>query len=626
MNLYRVTTIDSLSKLTLSNEQKLRPGQIIQGKVLKLFPENKAEILLGKERLIASLEVGLQAGSKYHFQVQSASEFIELKVLGEKLQGQGEVDIAKLLNQLGLKQSKPNLNLLTTLTRLKIPFDKQQLAQAVSLLKEEKNKAATIKILTEMIAQKLPIKNSIFQALSMKNNMTLSEQLQTVVQQIQRNSVFETAKMTAVEKAPTTPEAASMKVTEDNLVRNISALIDKPLPFKAAFVQEVLGRETIHSKVLFQTLQGLGLIDLRADFTKWVSEWTVFSQKENTPVAQMQANQQIAARLPLQINEQEIIQILTKISEQRPAFNTAIRTFLAEWDQQLNFHQLVKANMLTGEFNRFISDFQKEILPFFQENNPPMVKQLTNTSESLGAFHSAIKALANGEELSRLIHLLQKSVNNEQFMSLDPKQQFLQLQKLTVNTLGINYENQLITESDPLKQTETIKGLLLQLIANSAETASQESNVKLLHLINGIQLQSVNETQAMVQASLQIPAERLGLVKDLELEFEGKKNNNGEINPDYCRILFYLELGNLKETIIDLNIQQRMVSLTIFNNHEAIKAAAALFKKKLEMNLESMNYKLSALHYKKIEDKEKERPISEISFSDSNQEGVDYRI
>lgn len=626
MNSYRVTTTDSLSKLTLSNEQKLRPGQIIQGKVLKLFPENKAEILLGKERLIASLEVGLQAGSKYLFQVQSASEFIQLKVLGEKLQGQGEVDIAKLLNQLGLKQSKPNLNLLTNLTRLKIPFDKQQLTQAVSLLKEEKNKAAAIKILTEMIAQKLPIKNSVFQALFMKNSTTLSEQLQTVVQQIQRNSVSETAKMAAVEKAPMIPQADSMKVTQDNLVRNITALIDKPLAFKEAFVQEVLGRQPIHSKALFQTLQGLGLTDLRADFTKWVSEWTAFSQKENIPITQLQANQQIAAPLPLQINEQEIIQILTKINEQRPAFNAVIRNFLTQWDQQLNFHQLVKASMSTGDFKRFISEFQKEMLPFFQESNLPMVKQLTNTPELLSVFHSAIKTLANGEELSRLMHILQKSVNDEQFMSLDPKQQFLQLQKLTVNTLGINYENQLITESDPLKQTETIKGMLLQLIANPAETASQESNTKLLHLINGIQLQSVNETQALIQASLQIPAERLGLVKDLELEFEGKKKNNGEINPDYCRILFCLELGNLKETIIDLNIQQRMVSLTIFNNHEAIEAAATLFKKKLEMNLESMNYKLSALHYKKIEDKEKERPIPEISFSDLNQEGVDYRI
>ncbi|GEM_PF-1618291 len=624
MNLYRVTTTDSLSKLTLSNEQKLCPGQIIQGKILKLFPENKAEILLGGERLIASLEVGLQVGSKYHFQVQAAPDFLQLKVLGEKLQGRGEVDTAQLLNQLGLKQSKPNLTLLTTFIRLKIPFDKQQLTQAVSLLKEEKSKSAAIKILTDMIAQKLPIKNSTFQALSLKNNTTLSEQFQSVIQQMQRKSISETATM-ATEKSSSIPQNNAMKTVEDKLISNIRAFIDKPMIFKTAFVQEVLGRQLIHSKAIFQTLQGLGITNLHTDFTKWVSEWTAFSQKESVPATQLQAKQQPVVALPLQLDEEEMIQVLTNIKDQRPAFNEAIRTFLTQWDQQLNLQQLMKTNMTTADFNRMISAFQKEIRPFFQGAELPMAKQLTNTPESLGAFYSAIKALANGEGLSRLIQILQKAANDEVFMDLDPKQQFLQLQKQTVNTLGINYENQLLTDSDPLKQTETIKGMLLQLIADPNQT-SQEANTKLLHLINGVQLQSVNETPTMIQASLQIPAKRLGLVKDLELEFEGKKNKNGEVNPDYCRILFYLELGNLKETIIDLNVQQRMVSITIFNNHEAIKAAAALFKNQLEINLESMNYKLSALHYKKIAGKENEREGLEISFSDPNQEGIDYRI
>lgn len=147
MNLYRVTNTNNLTKLVSPSEQTLRPGQIIQGKILRLFPENKAEILLGKERLIASLEVGLQAGGKYHFQVQSIAESIQLKVMGEKLQGEGEADIGRLLSQLGLKESKPNLNLLATLTRLKIPFDKQQLTQAVHLLKEEKTSPPLLKYL-----------------------------------------------------------------------------------------------------------------------------------------------------------------------------------------------------------------------------------------------------------------------------------------------------------------------------------------------------------------------------------------------------------------------------------------------------------------------------------------------
>src|SRR5699024_12488183 len=100
---------------------------------------------------------------------------------------------------------------------------------------------------------------------------------------------------------------------------------------------------------------------------------------------------------------------------------------------------------------------------------------------------------------------------------------------------------------------------------------NQERAQQLLHFINGLQLKSVNETSNFIQASLQIPGEKLALNSDLHLDIEGEKTENGMVNPNHCRILFYLDLKNLKETIIDINIQKGKVDVTIFIDKKNLK-------------------------------------------------------
>lgn len=81
MSIYKLTG-EKLAKVT-QTEQRLRPGQIVQGKILKIFPENKAQIQLGGQNMIAKLEAALSIGNTYHFQVQTSDEMIYLKVLSE---------------------------------------------------------------------------------------------------------------------------------------------------------------------------------------------------------------------------------------------------------------------------------------------------------------------------------------------------------------------------------------------------------------------------------------------------------------------------------------------------------------------------------------------------------------
>lgn len=60
---------------------RLLPGQIIIGKVIRFFPNQMAEIQIGSQKLIAKLEIPLLANLQYWFQVQSIDGKIRLKMI-----------------------------------------------------------------------------------------------------------------------------------------------------------------------------------------------------------------------------------------------------------------------------------------------------------------------------------------------------------------------------------------------------------------------------------------------------------------------------------------------------------------------------------------------------------------
>ena len=70
------------------------------------------------------------------------------------------------------------------------------------------------------------------------------------------------------------------------------------------------------------------------------------------------------------------------------------------------------------------------------------------------------------------------------------------------------------------------------------------------------------------------------------------KSKDG-IDPEFCRVIFYLNLKNLNETVIDLNVQNRKVFMSIYNNKEEISLLAKALLPKLKTQLENKNYESS---------------------------------
>ena len=185
--------MDMISRVKESNIQiakqplTLRENQIIQGKITKIYPNNKAEIQIGGHKLVAEILTPLSVGKNYFFQVQEA-DHIQLKVLGEQLQqprGNG-LSMEALLNQLGLKLTKLNNSLVEQLVNDKIPFNKEQLEQAFSILKEAPDKMEAIKILKEMFMQKLPITASVYKGLEANRSDRLGNVLEQLYQALKQ--------------------------------------------------------------------------------------------------------------------------------------------------------------------------------------------------------------------------------------------------------------------------------------------------------------------------------------------------------------------------------------------------------------------------------------------------------
>src|SRR5699024_7915828 len=120
----------------------LREGQIIQGKITKIYPNNRAAIQIGNHKLIAEITTSLSVGKQYFFQVQNSDNF-QLRAFDEqhatnKIMNR---DVVLYIHQLGLKTNKVNQTKIKLLIQDKITFNKEKIHQAVSLLTKAGDKS-----------------------------------------------------------------------------------------------------------------------------------------------------------------------------------------------------------------------------------------------------------------------------------------------------------------------------------------------------------------------------------------------------------------------------------------------------------------------------------------------------
>ncbi len=213
-------------------------------------------------------------------------------------------------------------------------------------------------------------------------------------------------------------------------------------------------------------------------------------------------------------------------------------------------------------------------------------------------------------------------LKNDLFSQLDKNHTLFKTLNSIMQSLGIGGVNQ----SDQ-QGPDMLKDLLLQLMAENTPIQLKNQAETILTRLAAFHLLS-QETGPLQNVFMQIPVPFPFVQNDVTLQWTGRKRKDGTIDPAYCKIVFYLELLHLEDTVIDMNIQNRIISLKIWTvrQKEANEALNSLMPI-LKENLEEKGYLLSTVKIddfvqRKTANLERDKPYYPVyGYS-----GVDYKI
>ncbi|MDQ0253731.1 hypothetical protein J2S74_001103 [Evansella vedderi] len=196
--------------------------------------------------------------------------------------------------------------------------------------------------------------------------------------------------------------------------------------------------------------------------------------------------------------------------------------------------------------------------------------------------------------------------------------------------LGLNHESQLnhALANNEMKKMETLKSLLLEMKPWDLPKSITNLREFLLHRITASQILSTPNEGPVQQVVVQFPVKFSKHYRDVTVQWEGRTLKNGQIDEKHCRILFYMELDHLLETIVDVQIQNRIVSLTIYNEHPKPVSINNQWHDILRGKMRNLNYQFSTVKWIQSKGNETNTSSTPALYGERhvNYRGVDVRI
>nr|WP_315055130.1 hypothetical protein [uncultured Lysinibacillus sp.] len=605
----------------------LKQGQVFHGTIKQLYPDQMAEIQVGNQKFIAKLEVPLKAGDAHFFQVTGTNPQTELKIVtGPMAQASTpSQQINQLLESMNLPKSAEMQQLLGHFMKAQLPISKEQMLQAEMWLKalpEGISKVDALQTIQKMIELKMPMINDVFQAL-------MSGQKTSGMTAIMDNFAQLLAKDTTLSES-----------LRQNLMQQVQA-IAKPFEVEtgSAVLARLLQSLTNSSATMNEKMQALsmlkesGILPQQATLQNWSK---MNEAKAFQPIQQAgQVIQTILATKPE--NARQLVEQLKSWTESQNLLTN-------EQKQQINqlvdrFNQLPVSKQTLDVFAKQMQD---QLLKAFTQNTADrLFTQDAHTLSMKDHLLSLIKQEANSPSQNEALmrNLVKNSINSSQpFIqqvvtqaealvqnSMDSKAMEHAL-KTVLKNLGISYEATLGSKSADLH-------MIAHQLKPQLHTLLQETNIPpqmkeaaemLMTRMNGMQLSS-GENGHQHQLIMQVPLEFFGKKMDATLQWNGRMKDNGKIDANYARVLFYLQMASMQETVIDMQVQNRVVTVTVFNENSEIQSLAEPLKAALKIGLAEKNYQLSGVFIKQF-DKGQTEKVGPVVEQREEQSGVDIRV
>ncbi len=614
--------------ITTTNQPlALKQGQVFHGTIKQLYPDQMAEIQVGNQKFIAKLEVPLKAGDAHFFQVTGTNPQTELKIVtGPMAQAATpSQQINQLLESMNLPKSAEMQQLLGHFMKAQLPISKDQMLQAEMWLKalpEGISKMDALQTIQKMIELKMPMTNDVFQAL-------ISGQKTSGMTAIMDNFAQLLAKDTTLSES-----------FRQNLMQQVQAIAK---PFEVETGSAVLARvlqsltnsaaTTSEKMQVLSILKESGILPQQATLQNWSN---MNEAKAFQPMQQAgQVIQTILATKPEDARQ---------LVEQLKSWTNSQNLLTNEQKQQINqlvdrFNQLPVTKQTLEVFAKQMQD---QLLKAFAQNTTDRLftqdaHALSVKDHLLSLFRQEANSPSQNEALMR--NLVKNSIDSSQpFIqqvvtqadalvqnSMDSKAMEHAL-KTVLKNLGISYEATLGNKSADLHMiAHQLKPQLHTLLQETNTTPQmKEAAEMLMTRMNGMQLSS-GENGHQHQLIMQVPLEFFGKKMDATLQWNGRMKDNGKIDANYARVLFYLQMASMQETVIDMQVQNRVVTVTVFNENSEIQLLAEPLKVALKAGLAEKNYQLSGVFIKQF-DKGQTEKVSPVVEQREEQSGVDIRV
>ncbi len=591
----------------------LNEGQMIHGKIQQLFPGQLAEVQVGNHKMVAKLEVPMRAGDSYYFQVTSVQPEVQLKIISGPTSAQANVgqQLQNLIQAMQLPKSPEMTTLLSFVLENKIPISREGILQAVQLLQgtPTENQQNALGSIQKMLNLKLPLTENLFQAIL---GVESKEGLHTTMQSLK----------TTLQSDSSIP--AQMR---ENMLKVLSQ-IERPL---ATSTSTALLGESLRTllnneqspELRFSTLQLLkesGIIPRQASLPNLpntlatiIAERAGFSQvpQGSLSLPQLETISQFVSELSSLTTSQRESLVTIARTQGMQSFAQAVVQMLSE---SVAKNLMQSTNQVANQpINQLPNQLTQTLLSLLNYGEPS-----NDSSKMMTLLQNAEQS--NRTAVQQLVQLAESTVST----AIDGK-----MMKDTIQTifrsLGMNYESALLgKEAQPERLMQTLKPQLLTMLHDPAISANaREIAEQFVVRMNGSPLMST-ESGVNQQLVMQLPLEFFGKKIDATLQWNGRMKEDDKIDADFARILFYLNLHSLQETVVDMQVQNRIVTVTVFNEDATLKMLGQPLEEQLKDGLSAIGYTLSGVFFEGFLEHEKESKPAKAK--EVYEGGLDFRI
>ncbi|MGG4198292.1 hypothetical protein [Peribacillus frigoritolerans] len=628
------------SPIEIKGTASFKNGQILFGKVNKVFLNQTAEVQFGHQKMVATLDIPLRTGVKYWFQVQQPIEgSVVLKALDSpNLNVSGlKGTVAQLIAHLGIKPEPAATKLAEYLLTNRLPITKETFRSALQWLKAADAAVVGLPVIKTMFIQQLPFVKSVFDALfTQSKGEPFHKLLSGFRQQLQDGGAVTGTASKLKEVLDSLHVAKQNQLQQSGLQKLLTTWLNSDstpemksgafsLLQKTGFVPKGM-TESVFLESLVDGAEVRSGIPENSAIDKLHQGLQLLSEAKGGAFAHVEEIE-MAINCILNSHDHEKAKLPIDIhSMQRKNISAEKLTPLAFHLLQNAFAEAIATKAVGGkiEVNDLIGYLNMDTEQVAESKGKAAELLFKSLNEPPEAQYARIN------EKLVLSHVLAADFQSIDFTN-GPSVAH-QLKEMT-KVLGLQLEHALINlpgddMADFPNDLETLKPLLLKLLNEQIPAAIKEMAEQILNRITAQQILS-QENGPIQNLLLTLPLNLGSTQTDLTLQWSGRKTKEGKIDPDYCRVLFYLELGRLEETVIDMQVQNRIIKVTVINGHGAtLEEAAGQYLGILRENLGKMDYRLSGVSFvNPVYEKERDLRGKPIPFSEAGSySGVDIRI